>query len=86
MDTSEYIGSRISLTSRSLIRYEGVLLQINPMDSTITLSNGTCVAACVNVGQQRAGGSRSREELRRRRWGSRARSRRRGKIFSMTRV
>lgn len=32
-----YIGAKISLTSRSQVRYEGILASVNPVDSTITL-------------------------------------------------
>lgn len=36
-----YIGAKISLTSRSLIRYEGILAGVNPRDATISLERGT---------------------------------------------
>jgi hypothetical protein len=35
-----YIGSRISLVSKSEIRYEGVLFTIDMVESTIALQNG----------------------------------------------
>jgi hypothetical protein len=36
-----YIGSRISLVSKSEIRYEGILFTIDMQESTIALQNGT---------------------------------------------
>ena len=35
-----YIGSRISLISKSEIRYEGTLYTINPQESTVALQQG----------------------------------------------
>lgn len=36
-----YIGAKISLISRSEIRYEGILAEVDPKESTIGLENGT---------------------------------------------
>lgn len=41
MDGS-FIGSTIYLISHSDIRYEGVLVNIDPQESTLTLQNGPC--------------------------------------------
>ena len=38
-DPGDYIGSKISLISRSEIRYEGILHSINNVDSSLTLQN-----------------------------------------------
>lgn len=35
-----YIGAKISLTSRSAIRYEGILATVNPKEATISLEKG----------------------------------------------
>ena len=35
-----YINQPVSLISKALIRYEGILFSINPEEATITLSNG----------------------------------------------
>lgn len=35
-----YIGSKISLISRSDIRYVGILHHLNPQDSTVALEQG----------------------------------------------
>lgn len=39
-EVDAYVGSLISLVSRSDIRYEGFLYQLNSHDSTIALSHG----------------------------------------------
>ena len=48
-----YIGSRISLVSKSEIRYEGILYNIDPNESTVALQNGTellmSIALCTFV-------------------------------------
>ena len=45
MAAAPYIGSRITLLSKSHIRYEGILYTINMEESTIALQNGACCAA-----------------------------------------
>jgi protein LSM14 len=35
-----YIGARINLISKSDIRYEGILYSIDPIQSTVTLTQG----------------------------------------------
>jgi len=37
---TEFIGAKISLISRADIRYEGIIHEINPEKSTITLKRG----------------------------------------------
>lgn len=37
-----YIGSLIILTSKMLVRYEGVLCDINPGEATVKLQNVRC--------------------------------------------
>lgn len=39
MSSVPYIGAKISLISRSEIRYEGVLAEVDPKESTIGLEN-----------------------------------------------
>jgi protein LSM14 len=41
MAATPFLGSRISLISRSDIRYEGILVHIDPNESTVYLSNGS---------------------------------------------
>jgi hypothetical protein len=40
MDPNQYLGSKISLISKSDVRYEGILYAINPKESTVYLQNG----------------------------------------------
>lgn len=40
MSGSSLIGSKISLISRALIRYEGVLYQVDQQNSTVSLERG----------------------------------------------
>jgi len=40
MSEGGYIGSKISLISRSDIRYVGILHHLNPTDSTVALEQG----------------------------------------------
>jgi len=64
MDGS-FIGSTIYLISHSDIRYEGVLVNIDPQESTLTLQNGTCgkTRACERDRDRQRGGfsARSRQ-------------------------
>jgi hypothetical protein len=47
-----FIGSRISLISRSDIRYEGILVHIDPQESTVYLSNGSLPYSWSRICQQ----------------------------------
>ena len=38
-----YLNQPVSLISKALIRYEGILYSINPQEATITLSNGKLI-------------------------------------------
>ena len=39
---SQFIGSKISLISKSEIRYEGILYSLDVVEATISLAKGTC--------------------------------------------
>lgn len=39
----EYIGALITLVSRSEVRYQGFLAEIDPDQATIALEQGACV-------------------------------------------
>jgi len=55
MDPNQYLGSKISLISKSDVRYEGILYAINPKESTVYLQNGivllrrSCCTVCARV-------------------------------------
>lgn len=44
-----YIGAKISLISRSEIRYEGVLAEVDPKEATIGLEHGIIWILSVSV-------------------------------------
>ena len=73
MDGS-FIGSTIYLVSHSDIRYEGVLVNIDPVESTLTLQNG---APTTEREARRARGEETRERDLRRRDRERSRERER---------
>ena len=73
MDGS-FIGSTIYLVSHSDIRYEGVLVNIDPVESTLTLQNGAPTTER-EARRARGEGTRERDLRRRDRERSRARER-----------